>query len=640
MESDVPNRASPAFRRDPLGSMETDPLFVHIAETKSESECVILNESDSVRSHYEPMREPNVETTNGETAGLPSENGGLYFNLPEIFGIHIGRGIRDEICSRSQHWSSDWLDGVRDRKSSHKLISTVLFLYFSCLLPAIAFGTLNGANTSGYFSVCKTIIAQGIGGIIHSVLSTQPLVILLSTAPLSLIIKVTHTISENENVDFAVLYAWVGIFNSIFLVLFSVFNVADIFLHYTSPFLEETFGAFVAIAFAVDAIQAFAETCIHVGGSEQPLLWIVLMFGTVYVGTQLLAVKNSRLFNPFCRVILSDFSLPIAVLVMSFIGSFAFRNVSLPQFDASKHIIGSLPNFLNIEARIVFSIALPLGFSLSILFFIDQCISAAMVHAKSNKIAKGTYYHWDIFLVAAINIVLSVLGLPWIHGALPHSPMHAQQLADIVHIERVIKVRSDNHNGNSADKPAESVRFEYKIERQVAVCRETRLSAFVSHILLSLSVFLLPIPLQFVPVPVVYGLFLYLSVTSLTGNGFFERMVGLISNANGSGAIVDEVSMQNLMEGHKDVEESESGVATGVEADQQTQSMAPRLVVTRFTLIQICCLAILCIFGFIGNPYVRITFPVWLAMIIPFREKHLKSWFGEYINILDDNSKE
>ena len=160
--------------------------------------------------------------------------GQTFLNL---FGNHVCRGIKDEIVSRSKHWTSDWLDGIADYKSSQKLLSTTWFLYFSCLLPAIAFGTLNEANSAGYFTVCKTIIAQGIGGIIFSAASTQPLVILLSTAPLALIIKVTHAISVNMNVDFAVLYAWVGLFNGIFLILFSVSNIADVFLHYTSPFL-------------------------------------------------------------------------------------------------------------------------------------------------------------------------------------------------------------------------------------------------------------------------------------------------------------------------------------------------------------------------------------------------------------------
>ena len=65
-----------------------------------------------------------------------------------------------------------------------------MFVYFICLLPAVAFGALNESNTNGFFSVRKTIISQAFGGMVFALLGGQPLVILLSTAPLALIIKV------------------------------------------------------------------------------------------------------------------------------------------------------------------------------------------------------------------------------------------------------------------------------------------------------------------------------------------------------------------------------------------------------------------------------------------------------------------
>ena len=37
-----------------------------------------------------------------------------------------------------------------------------------------------------------------------------------------------------------------------------------------------------------------------------------------------------------------------------------------------------------------------LGFSLSLLFFMDQNISAAMVNSPENRLKKGNAYHWDL----------------------------------------------------------------------------------------------------------------------------------------------------------------------------------------------------------------------------------------------------
>lgn len=45
------------------------------------------------------------------------------------------------------------------------------------------------------------------------------------------------------------------------------------------------------------------------------------------------------------------------------------------------------------------------------------------------RLLKGTAYHWDLMLTGLINILLSVLGLPWMHAAFPHSTLHVRQLA-------------------------------------------------------------------------------------------------------------------------------------------------------------------------------------------------------------------
>lgn len=71
------------------------------------------------------------------------------------------------------------------------------------------------------------------------------------------------------------------------------------------------------------------------------------------------------------------------------------------------------------------------AFPLSILFFMEQNIASSILHSPLNRLIKGPAYHWDLFVLGILNLVLSVLGLPWVHGALPHSPMHLTALATI-----------------------------------------------------------------------------------------------------------------------------------------------------------------------------------------------------------------
>lgn len=47
------------------------------------------------------------------------------------------------------------------------------------------------------------------------------------------------------------------------------------------------------------------------------------------------------------------------------------------------------------------------------------------------RLKKGTATHLDLLVVAVLNCFLSVLGLPWMHGSLPHSPLHLRALADV-----------------------------------------------------------------------------------------------------------------------------------------------------------------------------------------------------------------
>ena len=47
------------------------------------------------------------------------------------------------------------------------------------------------------------------------------------------------------------------------------------------------------------------------------------------------------------------------------------------------------------------------------------------------RLKKGAAYHWDLFVVAVINGFLSVFTFPWVHAALPHSPLHVRALADM-----------------------------------------------------------------------------------------------------------------------------------------------------------------------------------------------------------------
>jgi solute carrier family 4 (sodium borate transporter), member 11 len=499
----------------------------------------------------------------------------------------LGRELFGDVRRRLRWYISDWVDGVVGPRTKINLLSTVVFIYFLCLLPVVAFGTLLESNTNGFFSVKKNILSQGISGIIFSLLSGQPLVVLLSTAPLALVTHVVFEIAQDYNIPFDAMYAWVGIFNSLLLLIAVLTNLCHAFFKYTSLFVEETFAIFISIAFSYDAIREL----IHEFNADYhtptrqgaPLLWLLLMCGVVFLGTWLWGFRKSVLLSTHARQLVVDFAMPLAVLTMAFFGEYIFRDVPLSTFNFNAPVSLSIPD-LNIEGKGI-ALAFALGLSLSILFFMDQNISSALVQTPSNGLKKGIYYHLDLFVVALVNLLFSLYGLPWVHAALPHSAMHARALADT-------ELHVDPRTGH--------------VFTHVLHVREARVSHLISHALILLSIFLLPVPLKFLPVPVLYGLFLYMAVTALNGNGFWARILLLFTEKSNypSSTLVKHV---------------------------------PTRVIRKFTLLQLTALAVIAVIGFYPNAYVQMTFPVTLVLLMVVRRLVLPRFFGDALSYLDSN---
>lgn len=64
-----------------------------------------------------------------------------------------------------------------------------------------------------------------------------------------------------------------------------------------------------------------------------------------------------------------------------------------------------------------------------------------------------------------------------------------------------------------------------KLYYRVVYVRETRLTGIISHIMIGLSLLLLPYPMSYIPRPVLDGLFLYIAITALFGNQMFDRIM-------------------------------------------------------------------------------------------------------------------
>lgn len=105
--------------------------------------------------------------------------------------LEFGKGLWRDFSRRVRLYPSDFKDAfVGPPKTLQKTIATVWFLYFGILLPTIAFSALNTHQTNGHMGdLRKAIIGQAIGGLAFAYFGGQPLVIIMTTAPLCLYTK-------------------------------------------------------------------------------------------------------------------------------------------------------------------------------------------------------------------------------------------------------------------------------------------------------------------------------------------------------------------------------------------------------------------------------------------------------------------
>ncbi|XP_034454449.1 sodium bicarbonate transporter-like protein 11 isoform X2 [Hippoglossus hippoglossus] len=555
--------------------------------------------------------------------------------------LKAGKGVYGDLRRRLPLYPSDFTDGLTgEDRSLLKYTTTAIFLYIAILLPAIAFGSLNDESTRGEIDVQKTIIGQSIGGIIYSLFAGSPLVIPLTTAPLAIFISVIRGICDDYDLDFDAFYACIGLWNSLFLILGGLFNVS-LLMKLFKRSTEEVIALFISIAFVVDALKGTVKIFQHfyhdptlattnstlvlqqiteilektknqtgnmlghlnetgsmlehaeghlsvflpqslvLCSRERPILCLLLMLGTLWLGYALYLIKRSPYLNATVREVVSDCALPTSVLICSFIGSYLFLDIQLPVFSVHDGPIFNFPHFEKLTRLNALS-AVGLGFLLALLIFIDQNIVISLTHVPEHKLLKGTAFHWDLMLTGFINILMSCLGLPWMHAAFPHSSLHARQLA---------KVEQHIENGH--------------VYTTIVSVKETRITSLVANILIGLSAFMLPLPLQWIPKPVLYGLFLYIAATSLDGNQMMDRMCLMLKEQ------------------------------TSYPPTHYIRRV-PQRKVHFFTGLQMIQLIVLCAFGMYPLPYMKMVFPLLMILLVPIRTSLLPKMIdAKYLDIMD-----
>lgn len=483
-------------------------------------------------------------------------------------------GIRQDIKRRLPHYVSDFKDGF-----SSKVAGTTIFMFFAALANAIAFGALTGQMTGNQIGISEMILVTAIGGIIFALFSGQPLTILGGTGPIVIFTGLLYQACIQLDIAFLPTYAWVGLWSGVFLLILA-FTDASALMRYFTRFTDEIFAALISVIFIVEAVSEVRNSFDGEDFSNSTsLLTLILALGTFMISRWLKSITKSPFLRRTLREFVSDFGPSVAIIAMTFVA------VSFPDITLTRPLVPDslgttsgrswLIDILGIPVWVMFASAGPALLAV-ILLFLDQNITTRLVNAAQNKLKKGPGYHLDLAVVGLVVLVGSIFALPWIVAATVHSLNHVKSLADV-------KI-TDTENG--------------KIEEIVSVA-ENRISGLTVHVLIFLSLFALGY-VELIPMPVLFGLFLYMGVASLNGNQFFERMTLWVKDPK----LYPSTHYLNVV---------------------------PNAVVHQFTIVQFACFVVLWI---LKTSPLGILFPLFIAALVPIRLFMSRFFKSEHIEAL------
>uniref|UniRef100_A0A8C2AF62 Anion exchange protein n=1 Tax=Cyprinus carpio TaxID=7962 RepID=A0A8C2AF62_CYPCA len=497
------------------------------------------------------------------TALHPGGGGGGHAVGDELkFTGRFCGGLVLDVKRKLPFYASDFYDALNIQS-----LSAILFIYLGTVTNAITFGGLLGDATDNIF------VGTALAGAVFCLFAGQPLTILSSTGPVLVFERLLFNFSKDNQFDYLEFRLWIGLWSA-FLCLVLVATDASFLVQYFTRFTEEGFSALISFIFIYDAFKKMlklahyhpintdfnmdlvtqygchcsppdGETmterrrqsdrkqhlnatwasltrseCLEWGGQlvgsaceyvpDITLMSFILFFGTYTCSMGLKKFKTSRFFPTTVRKLISDFAIILAILI--FCGVDALVGVDTPKLIVPSEFKPTSPNrgwfvppFGGNPWWVYLASLLP-ALLVTILLFMDQQITAVIVNRKEHKLKKGAGYHLDLFWVSVLMIVCSFMGLPWYVAA---------TVISIAHIDS-LKMETET------SAPGEQPKF--------LGVREQRVTGTMVFILTGLSVFMAPI-LKFIPMPVLYGVFLYMGVASLNGVQFMDRLQLLLMPA-------------------------------------------------------------------------------------------------------------
>ncbi|XP_014908808.1 anion exchange protein 3 isoform X2 [Poecilia latipinna] len=442
-------------------------------------------------------------------------------------GVPFG-GLIHDMRRRYPQYVSDLRDAL-----DTQCVAAVIFIYFAALSPTITFGGLLGEKTEGLMGVTELIVSTATLGVIFSLLAGQPLLIIGFSGPLLVFEEAFYKFCQAHDFEYLTGRVWIG-FWLIFIVLVIVAAEGSFLVRYISPFTQEIFAFLISLIFIYETfsklIKVFKEhplmtvypsdSTVDVDSPvlNQPntaLLSLVLMIGTFFVAFFLRKFRNSRFLGGKARRIIGDFGIPISILLSVLV------DISIPDTYTQKLNVPSGFSVTSPDKRgwlispfgdkqpfptWMMGASIVPALLVFILIFMETQITSLIVSKKERRLMKGSGFHLDLLLIVVLGAVCPLFGLPWLTAATVRSVTHVNALTVM----------------SKATAPGE--------KPVIQEVKEQRLTGLLVAVLVGMSIVMTDV-LRHIPLAVLFGIFLYMGVTSLTGIQLYERITLMVTPA-------------------------------------------------------------------------------------------------------------
>ncbi|NXY53595.1 B3AT protein, partial [Callaeas wilsoni] len=412
-------------------------------------------------------------------------------------------GLMRDIRRRYPKYLSDIKDALNPQ-----CLAAVIFIYFAALSPAITFGGLlgNGRDRLG------TLLGMGMSPQLGMGLGVSP-----PSPPshgddpeglLPLIV-----FCSSNGLEYIVGRVWIG-FWLILLVLLVVACEGSFLVRYLSRYTQEIFSFLISLIFIFETfsklVTIFKNHPLKREYNVQPefqpgvpepntaLLSLVLMAGTFFLAFFLRKFKNSSFLPGKVRRLIGDFGVPISIFIMAladfFIDDTYTQKLSVPKglqvtnSSARGWFIHPMGQEASFPIWMMFASVIP-ALLVFILIFLETQITTLIVSKPERKLVKGTGFHLDLLLIVAMGGLAALFGMPWLSATTVRTITHANALTIM----------------SKTSAPSE--------KSQILEVKEQRISGLL---------------VAYIPLAVLFGIFLYMGVTSLFGIQLFDRILLLL----------------------------------------------------------------------------------------------------------------